>query len=103
MGDNPAMTASHAYDDPLVIVNLSVWTSLDALREFTYRSDHGAFVRRRREWFVPLDRPAVTLWWVPHGHRPDAAEAAGRLAHLAGHGPTEHAFTFARPFDPPSV
>lgn len=35
--------------DELVIPNMSVWESVDALSEFVYRSDHTPFLRRRRE------------------------------------------------------
>jgi hypothetical protein len=33
-------TAIRAFDDDSVIVNMSVWTSVSALGEFVYRSDH---------------------------------------------------------------
>src|SRR4051812_10235559 len=38
-------------DDDLFIVNMSVWTSIEALADYVYRSDHTAFLRRRREFF----------------------------------------------------
>ncbi|WP_088287673.1 DUF3291 domain-containing protein [Kineosporia sp. A_224] len=88
-------------DDPLVIVNLSVWTGLDPLREFVFRSDHAGFLRRRREWFSPWEGPPAALWWVPAGHRPDVDEALDRLRRLADDGPTADAFTFRSPFPPP--
>lgn len=88
-------------DDALVIVNLSVWTGIDPLREFVFRSDHAGFLRRRREWFSPWEGPPAALWWVPKGHRPDVDEALDRLGRLADEGPTAHAFTFRTPFPPP--
>lgn len=84
-------------DDPSVIVNMSVWESLKALRGFTYRSGHTEFLKRRREWFERLD-VFMALWWVPAGHGPTVQEARERLEHLQKHGPTPHAFTFAQPF-----
>src|SRR5215211_3751648 len=53
-----------------MIVNLSVWESVEALREFTYRSVHLEPLRRRREWFAPLGSHHLVLWWVPAGHLP---------------------------------
>lgn len=94
-------TAIRAYDDDQIIVNLTLWTSVDALADYVYRSDHVAFLRRKREWFTPAPGPAMVLWWVPAGHRPDPAEAKERLAHLEADGPTLHAFTFRHRFDPP--
>jgi hypothetical protein len=93
-------TAIRAFDDESVMVNMSVWESLEALADFTYRSAHTAVMRRRREWFHHTD-VYLALWWVPAGHRPTVTEAQARLAHLAEHGPTPAAFTFRVPFPPP--
>ena len=82
-----------------VIVNLTLWRSVEALRLFTYKTEHAGFVRRRKEWFGELDGPHLVLWWVPAGHRPGLAEAKARLEHLAAHGPTPRAFIFSRAFD----
>ena len=38
-------------DDPLVIVNLTVWDTIEDLYAFTYRSDHKDVFARRFEWF----------------------------------------------------
>lgn len=93
-------TAVRPYADTRILINLSVWAHLPALRTYVYRSDHAAIMRRRREWFERFDRIYVALWWVPVGHRPLVAEAVGRLAHLEQHGPTAFAFSFAEPFGP---
>jgi Domain of unknown function (DUF3291) len=84
-------------DDELL--NLSVWESVDALREFVYRSRHLDVMRRRREWFQSHARGYLVLWWVPAGHRPTVAEALERLAELERNGPGPRAFTFHRAFD----
>lgn len=83
-----------------VIVNLTVWSSVEHLRLFTYKTQHAGFVRRRKEWFGELDGPHLVLWWVPAGHRPGLDEAKARLELLAAHGPTSRAFIFSRAFDP---
>src|SRR3954449_5757137 len=77
-----------------LMVNMSVWTSLEALREYTFRSGHLDVLRRRREWFVPLGEPHAVLWWVPPGHRPALDEARKRLDLLRDSGPSAEAFTF---------
>lgn len=92
-------TAVRPYPDPTVLINLSVWTDLAALRAYVYRSAHAAVMRNRREWFERFERVFVALWWVPAGHRPTVAEAVARLAHLEQHGPTRQAFTFGEPFE----
>ena len=93
-------TAVRPYADTRILINLSVWTDLEALRAYVYRSPHAAVMRGRREWFERFDRGYVALWWVPAGHRPTVAEAVERLAHLEQHGPTAHGFSFAAPFEP---
>jgi uncharacterized protein DUF3291 len=95
-----AATSIRAFDDPLMIVNLTVWESIEALREFAYRSGHVEFLRRRREWFVPLGGPSLVVWWIPAGHRPTIEEARERLERLTADGPTPDAFTLRVPFAP---
>jgi hypothetical protein len=87
--------------DPDVIVTMSVWDSVEALRTFSYRSAHLDYLRRRRDWFRPHDLPAsLVLWWVPAGHLPTVEEACERLALVAG-GASPKAFTFREPFPAP--
>ena len=89
--------------DDRLIVNMSVWESIDLLAEFVYRSgDHLAVMRRRREWFGRM-KVFMALWWVPAGHHPTVAEAEERLEHLRAHGPTEFAFTFRQRFSAPDA
>ncbi len=88
-------------DDPLVIVNFSMWEGLESLRHFVYKSGHASYVRRRREWFQKLDEAYHVLWWVPAGTIPTLAEAYDRLRRLRTDGPTEHAWSLAAPFPPP--
>jgi len=85
-----------------VIVNLTVWQSVEALRGFTYRTAvHLEPMRRRRDWFVPLDGPHLVMWWIPAGAVPTIAEAAGRLDRLRRDGPSPAAFTFRESFPAP--
>lgn len=90
----PGATGIQAYDDPLMIVNLSVWGSREALWEFVYSREHLAVMRRRREWFGALGESHLVLWWVAAGELPTVQESIARLDHLRAHGPTPHAFTF---------
>lgn len=81
-----------APDDPLFIVNMSVWEDLGALRHFVYRSGHAQYLRRRREFFEPMGGPIVAAWWVPPGHLPSLVEARDCLADLRAHGPSDAVF-----------
>jgi hypothetical protein len=93
--DGGDATSIRVFDDEMIMINLSVWESTDALKEFVYRTDHRDYFRRRAEWFEPMDRPYAALWWVPPGHRPTTTEAVARLERLRSDGPTEQAFTFS--------
>lgn len=102
IGDGGNATDIQAYDDPNVIVNMSVWQDIESLTAFVYRNPaHLEIMRRRREWFERLEIYQA-LWWVPTGHRPDAAEGRQRLEHLERHGPTTLAFTFRQPYRSPA-
>src|SRR5436305_2402529 len=68
-------------NDPLVIVNMSVWESLAALREFTYSAHHMQVFRDRAKWFIKMEKAPYCLWWVPAGHLPTVAEGKLRLEH----------------------
>jgi hypothetical protein len=96
------LTAIRLWDDDRLIVNMSVWASIEALEDYVYRSAHVGVMRRRREWFERLEQRYVTLWWVPVGHIPSVDEARARLEHLERHGPTEFAFTFRQRFPAPA-
>lgn len=101
--DSDNAMAIRAWEDPRIILNLSVWESPEALQRFAYRSEHVQFFRRRLEWFEPHDGPAMALWWVPMGEMPTPQEARSRLEHLMAHGPSLHAFTFRDRFAPPPL
>jgi Domain of unknown function (DUF3291) len=92
-------TDIHAFDDELLLLNMSVWESIESLRAFTYTTAHTDVLRRRREWFERLDVAHVVLWWVPAGHIPSVGEAIERLERLRRDGPTPAAFTFRVPFE----
>jgi hypothetical protein len=100
--DSGNATDIQAYADPRMLINLSVWDSLESLFDFVYRSGHAAVMARRREWFERSAGPCQALWWVPAGHLPSVEEAIGRLDHLERHGPTSEAFTFKHRFAAPS-
>jgi hypothetical protein len=93
-------TAIKVSDDPQFIVNLSVWASVEALADFAYRSDHTAFLRRRREFFEVPTAPILCLWWVPEGEIPTVEDALERIEHLRAHGPSPTSFTFRHRYDP---
>lgn len=95
-------TSIRVRDDPMILINFSVWESLEELHKYTYRSAHTEIFIRRREFFHHLDVPYLVLWWIPAGHEPSVEEAEQRLDHLQANGPSPYAFGFKSAFPPPS-
>lgn len=89
--------------DPLLAINLSVWTDADALFAFVYRSAHTPVMARRREFFTRFDGAYQALWWVPAGTTPSVNDALSRLWLLDRFGPCPEAFTFKARFPEPGV
>ena len=87
---------SPPFGDNLVIVNLSVWESPEALRAFTYKTVHSYFIRKRLRWFKGLGHPHLACWWVPIGTQPSVADGKRRLELLDRLGPTEEAFPLSK-------
>jgi len=96
-------TALRPYEDERIIINMSTWESLEALRAFVYTGMHVGVLRRRREWFEHFESTYLALWWVPAGTIPTVEDAKLRLASLDEHGPTPYAFTFRKTFEPEAV
>ena len=85
------------YKEP-VLLNVSIWESVESLQEFTYASRHADFLKRGAEWFIASELPAYVLYWFPAGEDPTEKEIKRRRDHLHQHGATPVAFTFDQPF-----
>jgi hypothetical protein len=94
-------TAVRPYPDRSLLITLSVWESVDAVRDFVYRNQHADMLRQRDEWFEHIEGMYIVLWWVPAGHIPEVEEGVERLEYLRQHGPSPHAFTFLETYPSP--
>ena len=97
-----ATDIAYSEDDPFVMLNMSVWESVETLRAFTYSSRHAQVFRERARWFEKLTAPYSCLWWVREGHIPTVAEARERLEHYQKHGATPYSFWFSQLFPAPA-
>ena len=101
-------TAVHAFEwdragSAGVLVNMSVWASVEALAAYVYSDTHRRVLRRRRQWFERMAEAHAALWWIPRGHVPTTDEAEERMIHLREFGPTSYAFTLKEHFPPPDA
>jgi hypothetical protein len=97
--DDGDATALRVFDDQMLIVNMSVWESIEQLYQFTYYSAHTAVYRRRQEWFHKLETPMLVMWWIPAGTIPTIEDAKAKLEYITQHGATPEAFTFKTCFN----
>lgn len=99
--DSGNATDIQVYEDTRIIVNMSVWETIEALFNYAYSTEHTDAFRRRGEWFERMTTPHMAMWWIPAGTIPTAEDGKLRLEHLVQHGPTLQAFTFKRRFPAP--
>ncbi|HEV2569741.1 DUF3291 domain-containing protein [Sphingomonas sp.] len=100
--DSGNATDIQVTDDPLFILNMSVWTDAEALFAFVYRSAHTPVMAQRRDWFGRFDGAYQALWWIPAGTIPTIDEGLSRLWRLDRFGPSRDAFTFKTRFPSPN-
>ncbi|MCU0569205.1 MAG: DUF3291 domain-containing protein [Oculatellaceae cyanobacterium Prado106] len=96
-------TDIRAYPDPKMLVNLSLWQSVEQLRIYVYKSLHGDFFVRRQHWFEKYSGEHFGMWWVPAGHWPTVEEGRAKLEYLELKGNSPDCFTFAKPYESPSI
>ena len=90
--DDGNATSFRVFEDESLLINMSVWESVEALHDFVYSGEHLAIMRRRREWFEWLGQQYLVLW--PTDEIPPVEEAKRRLEMLEENGPSPQAFTF---------
>jgi len=96
-------TSLQVFDDPAMIVNMSVWDGFESLKSYVYSSEHLSLIQAKKAWFAKLSSPALALWWIPEGHVPSVEEGKAALARLTDQGPSVDAFSFSKPFAAPVV
>ena len=91
-------TSVQPYEDPTILINLSVWDSVETLKAYVYGSQHAQYMARRAAWFEKLASVHFALWWIPAGTLPSLDDAKQRLDHRQTRGDTPYAFSFKHPF-----
>jgi hypothetical protein len=97
--DDGDATSLHVFEDELILFNMSVWESIEALESYVYQTRHVGALQKRAEWFERPTRSPFVLWWIKAGHIPTEEEGKERLEMLWEKGPTAAAFTFSTRFE----
>ena len=92
--DEGDATALRPYEDERIIVNMSVWESVDTLFDYTYKSKHLELLKSRWSWFEHMKDFHMCMWWIPAGTIPTTDDAKHRLAYMIDKGISPYAFTF---------
>ena len=98
-GESSAVNIS-IFDDPMLIVNMSVWESIEDLKHFVYHTSHVKVYLQKEDWFHNMESHHMVLWWINKGEIPSPIEAKKRLKYLEETGPSQHAFNFKFPYKP---
>ncbi len=92
--DEGDATEVRVFNDELILFNMSVWESIEALENYVYRSNHIEALQKKAEWFERAERAPLALWWIEAGHIPSVEEAKERFDLLWRDGPSADVFTF---------
>lgn len=90
------------FNNPLILVNMTVWDDLDSLKHFVYKTRHKELIKGRKSWFHKMPETHQVIWWVPEGHIPTLKESKEKLDLIRSNGPTQDAFNFAKNFEAPN-
>ena len=97
--EDGALTLRMEGHGPMTLVNMSVWTDIESLFHFVYKTAHTKVMQGKGKWFTPIPRQHMVLWWIEDGHIPDLDEAKAKLDLIRSNGSSPEAFSFALPFD----
>lgn len=90
--------AIDVFKDKSLIINISVWKSIETLFDYTYRSGHAEIFKRKKEWFSKMKLMHMAFWYIPEGYKPTLQDAKNRLDYLNKYGDTPYAFGFKSKF-----
>lgn len=99
--DSNNATSINPFNDDKIIINMSIWESVEELKNFAFKTDHVEIYLKRANWFERPTEATTALWWVKKGEYPTAEDGRDRLLHLRQQGETEYAFSFKKLFDKP--
>jgi len=101
MSEDGDATSIQNDQHPELIINMSQWRDLPALRAYVFETVHLELLQQRADWFVHRPDKTAAMWWTPVNERPAVDQGFERLQMLNQRGSTPAAFTFADPWPAP--
>lgn len=98
MKDEYKDLGAQIFQDNALLINMSVWKSLESLFNYTYNSGHIEVFKRKKEWFSKMKMMHMAFWYVPIGYEPTFQDAKNRLNYIEKNGTSPYAFTFKDKF-----
>ncbi|MEP2056883.1 MAG: DUF3291 domain-containing protein [Maribacter litoralis] len=95
-------TNFNPYNDEQVIINISVWKTVELLETFVYQTFHTDFLRRRKEWFHKFGKVSTAMWWISEGDYPTVQNAVELLDYLQKNGASQKVFDFKNKYAQPT-
>jgi hypothetical protein len=99
--ENNNATGIKAFEDDTILVNMSVWESIEDLERFVYSGHHLNVLKRRKEWFSRM-KIYMALWYLPAGVVPTLEDAKKRLEAIEKNSASSFAFDFKKRFPAPT-
>jgi hypothetical protein len=101
--DSGNATHFNPFDDSNLIINISVWKTVEDLKNFVYYSGHVEVFIKRAKWFEKMSTPHMALWWIEEGNFPTALDGKNKLLELEMNCDSESSFSFRKIFDSPDT
>ena len=77
--ESGSATQTFRENDPLELLNVSVWETAEDLEAYVFGTLHARFYARRYDWFERPSGAHFVMWPVPVGHIPGTEEALEKL------------------------
>ena len=89
------------FEDQRILFNMSVWETLEDLKNYVYYSKHLELLMAKENWIKKLAQAHLALWWIPQEQIPSVDDALIKLSLLERNGPSPDVFTFSKPYPMP--
>jgi Domain of unknown function (DUF3291) len=88
-----------AFNNSLIIFNMTVWNNFEDLKRFVFNQIHTSVMQDKHKWFDKMPTQVSVMWWVKTGERPTIEQAMQKIQLINQIGPSPAAFNFTSHYD----